>query len=65
MLKQFTYVDLKVFVTVFQKIIWPKDSPNPNIRSNSLCSSGLFWTSFSFLQVNQEKRVGMVSTNNV
>ena len=38
---------------------------NPNIRSKNLCCSGLFWTSFSFLQVNQQKRVGMVSTNNV
>ena len=59
--KQFTYMDLKVFITVFQKILclirnWAtvheilaikiskKDCQNPNIRSNSLCRSGLFWT---------------------
>ena len=30
-----------------------KGSQNLNIRSNSLCCSGLFWTSFWFLQVSQ------------
>ena len=29
-----------------------KKSQNPNIRSNSLCYGGLFWTGFWFLQVN-------------
>ena len=35
------------------------------IKTNSLCCSVLFWTSFCFLQVNQQKRGGMVSTNNI
>ena len=37
---------------------------NINIRTNSPCCSVLPWTSFCFLQVNQQKRAGMVSTNN-
>ena len=35
----------------------------PDIRTNNLCCSVLLWTSFCFLQVNQQKRVGLVSTN--
>ena len=34
------------------------------IRTNSRCCSVLLKTSFCFLQVNQQKHVGMVSTNN-
>ena len=36
-----------------------------DIRTNSPCCSVLLWTSFCFLQVNQQKYVGMVSTNNI
>ena len=35
-----------------------------NIRTNSPCCSVLPWTSFCLLRVNQEKRAGMVATNN-
>ena len=31
----------------------------------ALCLSGLLWTSSCFLQVNQQRLVGMVSTNNM
>ena len=34
------------------------------IRTNSPCCSVLLWISFCFLQVNQQKGAGMVSTNN-
>ena len=30
-----------------------------------LAAGFILWTSFCFLQVNQQKRVGMVSANNV
>ena len=33
--------------------------------SNSPCSSVLLWTSFCFLQVNHQKHVRVVSTNNI
>ena len=36
-----------------------------DIRTNSRGCSVLLWTSFYFLQVNQQKRVGMVSANNM
>ena len=64
-LKQYTYMDLKVFITVIQKMIcligvWAtfheilaiKTSTKSNIRSSRLCYSGLFWTRFRFLQLN-------------
>ena len=35
-----------------------------DIRAYSACCSVLLWTSFCFLQVNQQSCVGMVSTNN-
>ena len=35
-----------------------------DIRTNSPYCSVLLWTSFCFLQVNQQKRAEMVSTNN-
>ena len=36
-----------------------------DIKTNSPCFNILHWTSFWFLQVNQQKRVWMVSTNNM
>ena len=36
-----------------------------DIRTNSPCCSVLLWISFFFLQVNQQKGAGMVSTNNI
>ena len=36
-----------------------------DIRTNSPCCSVLLWTSFCFPQVNRQKRVWMVSTNNI
>ena len=36
-----------------------------DIRTNSSCSNVLLWASFCFLEVSQQKHVGMVSTNNV
>ena len=36
-----------------------------DIRTNSHCYSVLLWTSFCFLQINQQQRVGMVSANNM
>ena len=36
-----------------------------DIRTNSSCSNILLWASFCFLEVSQQKHVGMVSTNNV
>ena len=38
---------------------------NLDIRISSLCSRALLWPRFSFLKVNQQKRAGMVSTNNM
>ena len=34
------------------------------IRTNTPCCSVLPWTSFCFLQVNQQKHAGMISTYN-
>ena len=36
-----------------------------DVRTNSTCCSVLLCTSFCFLQVNQQKHVGMLSTNNI
>ena len=36
-----------------------------DIRKNSSCCNVLLWASFCFLEVSQQKHVGMVSTNNV
>ena len=36
-----------------------------DIRTNSSCSNVLLWASFCFLEVSQQKHVGMVSINNV
>ena len=36
-----------------------------DIRTNSPCCNVLLWSSFCFLQVNQQKRIGMVNTNNI
>ena len=36
-----------------------------DIRTSSPYCSVLLWTSFCFLQVNQQKRVKMFSTNNI
>ena len=41
------------------------NSQKSGIRANSLCCRLLLWTSFCFLHVNKQKRVGMVSTNNI
>ena len=35
------------------------------LRTNSPCNTILLWTSFYFLQVNQQKGVGMISTYNI
>ena len=42
-----------------------KQCKNSDIRINSSCSSVSLKTGFCFLQINQQNRVGMVSTNNV
>ena len=36
-----------------------------DIRKNSSCCNVLLWASFCFLEVSQQKHVGMVSINNV
>ena len=36
-----------------------------DIRTNSSCCNVLLWASFCFLEVSQQKHVGMVSINNV
>ena len=38
-------------------------SQNPGIRRNNPAWNVSLWTSLSFLEVNQQKRVGMVSKN--
>ena len=40
------------------------NSQKSDITTSSPCCSVLLWTGFCFLQVNQRKHVGMVSTNN-
>ena len=53
----------------FKKLDFPQleleclNCQKSGIRTSSLCCNVLRWTSFCFLQLNQQKRVGMVSTN--
>ena len=45
--------------------LWKQTCQNPDIRTNGPCDNILLWTSFWFLQGNQQKYLGMISTNNV
>ena len=56
---------LCIYISLKQTLSSGETTRHNGVRTNSLCRNILLLTSFCFLQVNQQKRITMISTSNV